>query len=73
MFYVVTLKEVANGVNYKVATLLFGFVRFVLSFVATGMLHNYGRRPLCIISGIIMAITLFISGLCFHFKTSGNL
>lgn len=54
------------------ATFLFGFLRFILSFVATGMLHTYGRRTLCMISGTIMAITLLISGLCYHLKTIGN-
>jgi len=65
------LQEVVEGVDIKVATLLFGFLRFVLSFVATGVLHNYGRRPLCIISGCVMGITLFISGICFHLKSIG--
>lgn len=37
------------------------------------MLHNYGRRPLCIISGIIMGTTLFITGLCLYLKTIGNI
>lgn len=62
----------AEGVDYKLSTLLFGFLRFILSFMATGMLHKYGRRPLCIFSGIVMGITLFISGLCIHLKTIGN-
>lgn len=65
-------KEVAQGIDIKFATLLFGLFRFLLSFVATGMLHKYGRRPLCMISGIIMGITLFISGLCFCLRTKGN-
>lgn len=66
------LQEVARGINIKFATLLFGLFRFLLSFVATGMLHNYGRRPLCMLSGIIMGITLFISGLCFFLRTKGD-
>ncbi|XP_060862227.1 facilitated trehalose transporter Tret1-2 homolog isoform X3 [Metopolophium dirhodum] len=66
------LHEVAQGIDIKFATLLFGLFRFLLSFVATGMLHNYGRRPLCMISGIIMGITLFISGLCFYLRTNGD-
>jgi SP family facilitated glucose transporter-like MFS transporter 8 len=70
--YIYILKEVVKGVNLKFATFLFGLLRFILSFVATGMLHTYGRRPLCMISGIIMAITLLISGLCFHLKAIGN-
>lgn len=70
--YLYILKEVVKGVNLKFATFLFGLLRFILSFVATGMLHTYGRRPLCMISGIIMAITLLISGLCFHLKAIGN-
>jgi len=66
------LKEVTKGIDIKIATLLFGFLRFILSFVATGASHNYGRRPLCIISGIVMGITLFISGICFHLKANGK-
>ncbi|KAE9527298.1 hypothetical protein AGLY_012996 [Aphis glycines] len=66
------LQEVTQGINIKYATLLFGLFRFLLSFVATGMLHNYGRRPLCMISGIIMGITLFISGLCFYLRSQGD-
>lgn len=52
---------------------MFGFIRFILSFMATGLLHSYGRRPLCIFSGIVMGITLFISGLCVYLRTIGNL
>lgn len=66
------IKEVVQGVDSKIATILFGFLRFVLSFVATGMLHNYGRRPLCIVSSIIMAITLLICGICFYLKASSK-
>lgn len=66
-------KEVAKGIDDKLATFLFGFFRFILSFVATGMLRTYGRRPLCIISGIIMGITLFISGLCVYLRNIGNI
>ncbi|XP_025197012.1 facilitated trehalose transporter Tret1-2 homolog [Melanaphis sacchari] len=66
------LQEVAQGIDIKYATLLFGLFRFLLSFVATGVLHNYGRRPLCMISGIIMGISLFISGLCFYSRTKGD-
>ncbi|VVC36225.1 Hypothetical protein CINCED_3A014919 [Cinara cedri] len=65
------LQEVTHGINIKLATLAFGTFRFILSFVATGVVHKYGRRPLCILSGIVMGITLFISGLCFHYRTSG--
>lgn len=52
---------------------MFGFLRFILSFMATGMLHSYGRRSLCIFSAIAMGITLFISGLCIYLRTIGNL
>lgn len=70
--YFLILQEVVKGVDVKFATFLFGFLRFILSFVATGMLHTYGRRPLCMMSGIIMAITLLISGFCFHLKAIGS-
>lgn len=65
-------KEVAQGVDPKVATILFGFLRFLLSFAAAGMLHNYGRRPLCIYSAIIMGIALLICGICYHLRAIGN-
>lgn len=69
----IILKEVTHGINVKFATLAFGTFRFILSFVATGVLHSYGRRTLCIFSGTIMGVTLFISGLCYHYRTNtGN-
>lgn len=73
LLYVLLFKEVAKEIDFKLATLLFGFLRFILSFVATGMLRNYGRRSLCISSGIIMAITLFVSGWCMHLRNKGNI
>lgn len=67
------LKEVVPGVNIKLATLAFGTFRFILSFIATGVLHNYDRRTLCIFSGTIMGVALFVSGLCYHYRTNtGN-
>ncbi|XP_050420599.1 facilitated trehalose transporter Tret1-like [Adelges cooleyi] len=71
-FYAVNmLSNIAKEIDIKLATIIFGTVRLILSFMATGVLHKYGRRPLCMNSAIVMGLSLFVSGLCLYLRKSG--
>ncbi|XP_050544086.1 facilitated trehalose transporter Tret1-like isoform X2 [Daktulosphaira vitifoliae] len=71
-FYIVDIfKDIAKGIDKKIATILFGVARLILSIIATGILHNYGRRPLCISTGITMGYSLLVAGICVKLRANG--
>ncbi|KAK0166301.1 hypothetical protein PV328_004734 [Microctonus aethiopoides] len=50
-----------NGLNEYGALLLLGIIRFVTSIITAFLSRSIGRRTLCIVSGIGMAISMFIA------------
>lgn len=44
------------------ATVLIGTIRMVVGLPTTYLLRKFGRRPLYMLSGLGMAITMFITG-----------
>lgn len=55
--------------NERGALVMLGIVRFIMSVVTVIYSRKYGRRVLCILSGIGMAISMFLSGMYMHFAT----
>lgn len=45
-----------------IATVLVGTVRMLVGLPTTYLLRKFGRRPLYMLSGLGMAITMFITG-----------
>lgn len=52
-------KAVGKGINHYVAMLVIDLIRVLMSVVACIICKMYGRRPLCFISGIWTAISMF--------------
>uniref|UniRef100_A0A0A9YXN9 Facilitated trehalose transporter Tret1-2 n=1 Tax=Lygus hesperus TaxID=30085 RepID=A0A0A9YXN9_LYGHE len=63
IFYAVTFfQQVNSGMDPYISTILIGLIRMLMGFLTSGLLRSYGRRTLCIISGLGMSILLGISG-----------
>lgn len=56
-----------NSFNEYSTLVLLGIIRFIMSLVTVFCSKKYGRRVLCIVSGIGMAISMFLSGMYMHF------
>lgn len=52
------------------ALVLLGVIRFIISVLTVFFSRRYGRRVLCIVSGIGMTISMFLSGMYMHLATS---
>lgn len=53
--------------NENSALVMLGIVRFVISILTVFSSRRYGRRVICILSGIGMTISMFLSGIYVHF------
>lgn len=66
-----------KGFNENGALVMLGIIRFVVSIMTAFYSRRYGRRVLCIISGIGMTISMFLAGMYMHFTVwydeNGNL
>ncbi|XP_026829677.1 facilitated trehalose transporter Tret1 isoform X2 [Ooceraea biroi] len=66
-----------RGLDENSALVMLGIIRFVMSLITAFYSRRYGRRVLCIVSAIGMAIPMFLAGMYMHFTVSydenGNL
>jgi len=66
-----------RGFDQNNALVLLGIIRFIVSIMTVFYSRKYGRRVLCIVSGIGMTISMFLSGMYIHFTVwydeNGNL
>lgn len=72
IFYAISVFREMGGTfgkdfNEHGALVMLGTIRFVISIVTVFCSRKYGRRVLCILSGIGMAISMFLSGMYMHF------
>lgn len=74
IFYAISIFREMRGtsmggknINEHSALVMLGIIRFVMSIVTVFCSRKYGRRVLCIVSGIGMAISMFLSGMYMHF------
>lgn len=77
IFYAISVfREMAGtsgqGFNEHGALVMLGIIRFVMSIVTVFCSKKYGRRVLCIVSGIGMAISMFLSGMYMHFTDEND-
>lgn len=74
IFYAISVFREMGGIfgnfNEHGALVMLGIIRFVISIVTVFCSRKYGRRVLCIFSGIGMAISMFLSGMHMHFVVS---
>lgn len=56
-----------KGFDENSALVMLGIIRFVISILTVFCSRKYGRRMLCILSGIGMTISMFLSGMYMHF------
>lgn len=74
IFYAVTFfKDVGTSMDIYVATVLIGTIRMLVGLPTTYLLRKFGRRPLYMISGLGMAITMFITGYYTKEIAAGNI
>lgn len=59
-----------KGFDENNALVMLGIIRFVVSVLTVFYSRKYGRRVLCILSGIGMTISMFLSGMYIYFTTS---
>lgn len=59
-----------KGFNENDAFIILGIARFVISILTVFSSRKYGRRVLCVSSGIGMTISMFLSGIYMHFTMS---
>lgn len=72
IFYAISVFREMGGAfgknfNEHSALVMLGVIRFIISIVTVFCSRKYGRRVLCILSGIGMAISMFLSGMYMHF------
>lgn len=61
-------KAVGKGINHYLAMLVIDGLRVVMSVVACVVCKKYGRRPLCMISGIWTAVSMVALSMFMYFK-----
>ncbi|EFN64692.1 Sugar transporter ERD6-like 4 [Camponotus floridanus] len=59
-----------RGFDENSALVMLGIIRFVVSVITVFCSRRYGRRALCILSGIGMTISMFLSGMYIYFTTA---
>jgi len=72
IFYAISVFREMSGTfdesfNKHGALVMLGIIRFVINIATVFCSRKYGRRVLCILSGIGMAISMFLSGMYMHF------
>jgi facilitated trehalose transporter len=61
-----------SSLNSHDATIIVGFVQVLSNFCSLFFVDRYGRKPLLIISGIIMAASTGVMGAAFYLNSIGN-
>lgn len=69
-FYVLfhSLSLSGSSVNHHLATIIVGLVQLISNILALFVVDRSGRKPLLIISAIVMSISMAGMGLSFYFK-----
>ncbi|XP_011862528.1 PREDICTED: facilitated trehalose transporter Tret1-like [Vollenhovia emeryi] len=72
IFYAISVFREMGGtfgtsLNEHGALVMLGIIRFIMSIITVFCSRRYGRRVLCILSGIGMAISMLLSGMYLHF------
>ncbi|XP_031622593.1 facilitated trehalose transporter Tret1-like [Contarinia nasturtii] len=71
-FTVEIFRESGSTINEHLATILVGFVQLVSNIVALFVVDRSGRKPLLMISAVIMCISMSGMGTAFYLKQQGS-
>ncbi|XP_011263555.1 facilitated trehalose transporter Tret1-2 homolog [Camponotus floridanus] len=73
LFYTVNIFQAANStIDPFLATIIIGLTEVVMTIFVVFVIDRFGRKPLLIISSVMMTICLVILGYYFKFKDEGN-
>lgn len=71
-FTVEIFRASGSTLNSYYATIIVGAVQLLSNFSALFVVDKAGRKPLLILSGIIMSLSMCSMGVAFYLKDSGN-
>ena len=71
-FTVEIFKSAGSSLESHIATIIVGFVQVFCNFLSLFIVDKAGRKPLLIISGIVMSLSMASMGLAFHLNSIGN-
>ncbi|CAF2741404.1 TRET1 [Lepeophtheirus salmonis] len=73
IFNIVSIfKSAESNISSDLSTVMFGMVGFVATLGSAFLVDGAGRRPLLMISGILMGLTMGLLGLFFHLQSIGS-
>ncbi|KAK5638697.1 hypothetical protein RI129_012992 [Pyrocoelia pectoralis] len=68
LYYAVNFFEEANlNIDEHISSIIVGLIRFTMSIAASILINGYGRKILCIISSVGMAVTMFSAAAYFKY------
>lgn len=71
-FTVEIFRAAGSTLNGYYATIIVGAVQLLSNFSALFVVDKAGRKPLLVVSGIIMSCSMCSMGVAFYLKDSGN-
>lgn len=66
------LSLAGSSINEHVSTILIGVVQLASNIAALFVVDKFGRKPLLIISAVVMALSTGSMGAAFYLKQTGN-
>uniref|UniRef100_A0A8D8LA96 Facilitated trehalose transporter Tret1 n=2 Tax=Cacopsylla melanoneura TaxID=428564 RepID=A0A8D8LA96_9HEMI len=66
VFAVPIFKEMGSKQDPYISSIWLGVLRLIMSVLTTYALRSFGRRKLCIFSGFVMTVAMFLSGYFIH-------
>lgn len=71
-FTVEIFRASGSSINEHLATIMVGLVQLVSNIAALFVVDKSGRKPLLLISAVLMCISMASMGTAFYLKQSGN-
>uniref|UniRef100_A0A1B0CJD4 Facilitated trehalose transporter Tret1 n=2 Tax=Lutzomyia longipalpis TaxID=7200 RepID=A0A1B0CJD4_LUTLO len=71
-FTVEIFRSAGSSINGNIATIIVGLVQLLSNFASLFVVDRFGRKPLLIISGALMSISMTSMGFAFNLTDSGN-
>lgn len=61
-----------SSIDGNLATIIVGIVQLASNMLALFVVDRAGRKPLLIVSGVVMSVSMAFMGLAFHLTARGN-
>ncbi|XP_059622632.1 facilitated trehalose transporter Tret1-like [Phlebotomus argentipes] len=71
-FTVEIFRASGSSINGNIATIIVGVVQLLSNFASLFVVDRFGRKPLLIVSGALMSISMTSMGFAFHLSDNGN-